>query len=138
MHHPTLKYSVIQPVVSTYLYMFAAQSYLIKNSSVLSPVSLPLIVVRLHFLLAVPIRVNLAIDKMDNEVVIFEHSFLTTPARDIDAVGVQQPLWDQCQFGENGRMPLHDVLLRYPLASCIDLILSSSIQPLTNAWPSAF
>lgn len=58
-----------------------------------------------------PIRIFLAAHGADHEVVALVNGVLSAAGRDLDAVGVHDPLWDESQFGENGWVPLDDVFL---------------------------
>ena len=72
---------------------------------------LPLLVVRIEFFFAIAGRVELAADEADNEFTFFVHYFFAAAGGDVDAVGVDEVLGDEGEFGEDGGMPLDDVFL---------------------------
>lgn len=72
---------------------------------------LPLLIIRIEFLLAIAGRVELAADKANDEFTFFVHYFFAAAGGDVDAVGVDEMLGDEGEFGEDGGMPLDDVFL---------------------------
>ena len=62
-------------------------------------------------MLAIAIRIKLAVGEPHHEVVILVHDLFSTSTRYINAVRVQKVLWYQGQLCQNGWVPLHNVFL---------------------------
>ena len=62
-------------------------------------VAFPLLVIHVELLFAVPARVQFAADESDDKFSLFVHDFFATAAWDVDAVGVEEVLGDECELG---------------------------------------
>lgn len=105
---------------------------------------LPFLVKGFEVLLAVPVLVQITANEADNEVAVLVHDVFAAAAGDVDAVAVEQTLWDEGEFGKDGGVPLDDVFLSektQPLACCsFDFRVDGGRKDewRTRACPSAF
>lgn len=72
---------------------------------------LPLLVIGLELLLAIPILIRLAPHEPHDEFAIFVHDVFAAAAGDVNGVAVEQALRDEGQFGEDRGVPLDNVFL---------------------------
>ena len=74
-------------------------------------VAFPLLIIHVEFLLAVARLVELAADESDDELPLLVHDVLAAAGLDVDAVGVEEVLGHEGEFGQDGRVPLDHVFL---------------------------
>lgn len=64
-------------------------------------------------MLAITIRIELAIGEPHQEVVLLVHDFFSTSTRYINTVRIEKILWYQGQLCQDGRVPLYNVFLEF-------------------------